>query len=322
MAEPDLLQEPECDVSWLGHNLPKFEPRELAAMISEQEDFSPAVKEFIEAAYAQFPKDIEEMLAEARALIDDGSGKVRVLALDDISSASKIAALVKRFRDMSKLLDSHREKEKAPYFRATQQIDGTFFALMEKCLRRTKGAKPGAADVLFLIYDDWNKRRLAEEQRKRDEAARIAREEAEEKQRKAAEEARKAEEARLAEERARKPETKEAKGAVAEAAAAAAAAAATEAKIATDAAVGARLNQLAKPADLVRTRHEDGALGTMGTEKYAEVIDESKLDKNALWPFISIGEKEKALRAWAKITGHRTQMEGAEVGEREKSQIR
>jgi mono/diheme cytochrome c family protein len=49
--------------------------------------------------------------------------------------------------------------------------------------------------------------------------------------------------------------------------------------------------------------------------------DRAKLDKEALWPFFTDAEIEKALRAWAKTTGHRTQMEGAKIGFRAKARV-
>ncbi len=72
-------------------------------------------------------------------------------------------------------------------------------------------------------------------------------------------------------------------------------------------------------------RHRDtesGTLSTMADEPYAEILDAALLDKNTLWPFISEDAKGKALRAWAKTTGHRQQMAGASIGKRQKSVVR
>ena len=44
----------------------------------------------------------------------------------------------------------------------------------------------------------------------------------------------------------------------------------------------------------MRQRGTDGTLTTMARENYAEVLDATKLDKEALWPFISLEAKEKA----------------------------
>ena len=72
----------------------------------------------------------------------------------------------------------------------------------------------------------------------------------------------------------------------------------------------------------MRNRGADGTLTTMARENYAEIVDEAQLDKIALWPFISLDAKEKALRQWAKTTGHSKQMSGAAIGSRSKSVVK
>jgi hypothetical protein len=73
---------------------------------------------------------------------------------------------------------------------------------------------------------------------------------------------------------------------------------------------------------MVRTRLDGGGMATMAQETYAEVVDAGALDKDKLWPFISVSEKEKALRQWARTTDHREQMAGASIGRRPKTVIR
>ena len=94
------------------------------------------------------------------------------------------------------------------------------------------------------------------------------------------------------------------------------------ASAAADQAEAAYVETLAKPAELMRNRGADGTLTTMARENYAEIVDEAQLDKIALWPFISLDAKEKALRQWAKTTGHSKQMSGAAIGSRSKSVVR
>ena len=84
----------------------------------------------------------------------------------------------------------------------------------------------------------------------------------------------------------------------------------------------AHIDTLAKPADIVRTRVEEGPTVTMQREAFAIVVDAALLDVAKLWPFVALAEKEKALRAWAKNTGYGTQMPGAEVGYRPKTVVR
>jgi hypothetical protein len=50
------------------------------------------------------------------------------------------------------------------------------------------------------------------------------------------------------------------------------------------------------------------------------LIDRAKVDMEMLRPYFTDAEIEKALRGWAKATGHRVteHMEGAEIGHRNK----
>ena len=51
-------------------------------------------------------------------------------------------------------------------------------------------------------------------------------------------------------------------------------------------------------ADLARARTEHGAVGTVGRRWVAEIIDDTKLDTKALWPFIDHEAKRVALYKW------------------------
>lgn len=234
----------------------------------------------------------------------------------------KVAALIKDMRDANKRVEGFRELEKQPHFRRSQGVDGFFFRLSERLFRRDRKDQPGAADTLQQRLTAYDSRiLLAEQERRRleaQEAERIARQKIEA-QMKAE---REAEAARLAAARARKAETTAAKTEAAQQAQAAASEAAVQSQIAADQADAARMDTYARPAEIMRQRGESGVMTTMARENYAEVIDEALLDKAALWPFISIDAKEKALRAWARNTGHRQQMAGAAIGDRPKSQVR
>lgn len=291
-----------------GHNL-----LPLPHQIRSEEDLPALVTEYLGEEFGRFPKQVTELLDEARAI-----PKV----IENDADMGKAAAVAKRLRDLTKEIESTHAAEKAPYLRSGQSCDSFFFTLWDKCVRRSKTSNPGAADILQARVDEWTQKKWRAEQAKRDEEARKAREEAD--VRRKAEEAaqRKAEEDRLAAERARKPETAAAKGAVADLAEANASAARVEADLAADRAQQAHIDSLAKPADMVRTRTDSGALVTMGREGFALITDETLLDKDILWPFISEKEKEKALRSWAKNTGFNKPMEGAEIGFRNKTVIR
>ena len=234
---------------------------------------------------------------------------------------SAVASLIKRMRDADKRVEGLRELEKTPYLRRGQGVDQFFGRLAERLFRRNKKDRPGAADTLQDRLTAYDTKKLREEQKRRrkeaEEAALQAREEAA----RAAKALRDAEEARLAAERARKPETTAAKAAVADLAEQEAFAAGLAATAAADKAEAAYVETLAKPAELMRNRGADGTLTTMARENYAEIIDESKLDKVSLWPFISLDAKEKALRQWAKTSGFNRQMDGAAIGSRPRSVV-
>ena len=284
----------------------------LPKEISEQENFAQTVTDFLNDEFSERPETVAALLEEARALAP---------ITDDVTRAP-YPGLIKRIRDEAKLLGALHEKEGTPYLRGKQAVDQFFFGMIDKMARRDKKNKPGAADVLnarLTAYDtEVLERRQAEAMRLAAEAERVAREARE----KAERGAREAEEKRLAAERARKPEIVEEKTAAATNAEISASAAAAAAAVAANKAEAAQVDTLRKPADVMRSRGDDGTLSTMATEPYAEIEDESKLDKNALWPFINLDAKEKALRSWAKTNGYTRQMDGAKIGKRQKSVVR
>jgi hypothetical protein len=293
----------------IGANFPPL-ARSIAA---EQGDFALVVTAFLEDEYAPQPALVAALLDEARALPNP---------IEDDETKGKYTSLIKRLRDASKALLAIHGKEKTPYLRGGQAVDQFCFGLIDKLARREKKAKPGAADILGQRLTDYDTKKLREEQQRlaalAAEEARVAKAAQDEADRRAAE----AEEARLAAERAKKPETIAAKDAIAGVREQAAGAAKAEAEIATARAEDAHIATLAKPADLMRMRGDDGTLSTMATEPYAEIEDDSKLDMAKLWPFVALDAKEKALRAWARTTGYSQPMAGAKIGKRPKSVVR
>lgn len=292
----------------IGANNPPL-ARSIAA---ETGDFAQVVTQFLEEEYRQYPVQLAELLDEARALPKE---------IEDKATKDKAASVIKRMRDLNKKFDAFHEKEGQPYFRGKQAVDQFFFGMMDKLQKRSKNNNPGASDVLLNRITDYDNRVLAAEQAKRqreaDEAARVARAA----QLKAEEEAAAAEAARLAADRARKPETVGQKTAVAQEAETKADAAHVEATVTTARAEEAHIATLAKPADIMRSRGDDGTLSTMGTDKYATIVDRDKLDKAKLWPFIPLAALQQALNGFAKTTDYNTQMDGAEIGRRNKSKV-
>lgn len=287
----------------------------LPKLISEQENFAQTVTDYLNEEFKDSLAMVPELLNEARELPNP---------IDCDETKGKYTSLIKRIRDHAKNLDAFHEKEGTNYYRGKQAVDQLFFGPIDKLSRRVKTNKPGAADILNERLTAYDTKILAEKQaelqRQADEAARIAREA----QEKAAREAAEAEAARLAAERARAPAKVEEKTAVASVKKQVAAVAAVEATIAAGHAEAATIATYAKPADLMRTRGDDGTLSSMATEPYAVLLPggENLLDKDKLWPFIPLAAKEQALRGWAKNVGYTQQMPGASVGRKPKSVVR
>jgi hypothetical protein len=293
----------------MGHNNPPL-ARSIAA---ETEDFAHVVTRFLEEEYRQYPDQLNALL-EAAAQIPE--------TIDDQESKEAAATIIKQFRDLNAKFDSFQKKEKQPYLRGGQAVDQFFFGMMDKIMRRARTNRFGTADILLQRITDFDNRKLAEEQARRqreaDERARIAREA----QQRADRERREAEERQRAAERARTEATRTARAAEAETARQAAQQAAVEEVVTSAQAQEAHIATLARPADLMRQRGNDGTLTTVTVEKYAAVTNKDALDKDKLWPFINIREIEKALAAWAKTTDYNVQMDGAEIGRRNRSVVR
>lgn len=285
----------------------------LARNIALEENFAESVSAWLREDFAACPTETTALLEEARLLPNP---------IDSDDTKGRYTGLIKRLRDHAKKLGAFHEKEATPYMRGKQAVDQFFFGLIDKVARRDKKNNPGAADILAQRLTDYDtKLLLAEQERRRQEADRLAREEAARVQ-EATRLQIEAEAKRLLAERARKPEFVDSKTAAAREAEAQASAAAVDAAVASGRAEEAHISTLARPADIMRTRSSEGTLSTMAREAYAEIEDESLLDKSVLWPFISLEAKEKAVRAWAKTHGHSKQMPGARVGHRPKSVVR
>lgn len=275
-----------------------------------QVDYAKEMFATLRRDYPNLEEQKEQLKTEARALYQQPT--------TEENKGAKVA-MIKRMRDFAARVIAFHKVEKEPHYRRGQTVDQFFFSIADEIERRDRKAKPGAADHLQMQLDDYVNEQIekqrAERERQRLEAERIAREARE----KAEREQREAEEARLAAERARKPERIEEKTEVAQQLEAKADLATVEANIAGDKLYEATTAAAAKGADLVRTRLDEGAMLTARQEGYAEIEDDTKLNKDLLWPFISMDAKEKALRAWAKTGGHKVMMDGARIGHRHKA---
>jgi hypothetical protein len=279
---------------------------------NEAPDYAKEVTDRLAGEYIGLTNTLAELLDEARAMPKEVTSEADALML---------GALIKRLRDLDGRAEGVRVLEKEPYLRGGNAVDSFFNAMRDKIGRRVKTDRKstaGAIDILQARINDFQERRLAEERARREAEERAAREAA----RKAAEEAariaREAAEKAAAAERARKAENQAARAAEAAALEEKAAIAREQAAQAEEKAEDARIATLAKPADMTRLRGSDssGAGVTLTTkqEPYAILVDRYKLDMSKLLPFFTDAEIEKALRQWAKTTGFREKMEGAEIG--------
>lgn len=277
----------------------------------------------LERDYKGPKEDTAALLAEAVALVDT-IPKPRVVRDERI--AAKLAILFRRIADHAKALTAYHAKEKLPHKVRGETCDSFFFGQIDKLKRRDKKNQPGAADILFALYDEFNQHKLREEEAARErELARLAKIESDRVA--AAQEAeRLAQEAAEAAERARAPAQIEKKVEIAEQAAVVADSAKVDAILATDAADKAELATKASPAQMVRTRYESGVVGTMQTENFAEITDRTILDLEKLRPHIPIAALETALRAYANGLAYSSapehQIAGAKFGKRPKSRIK
>jgi hypothetical protein len=268
-------------------------------------DFAKEVTDRMARDYAEMANSTTTILKEANDLPP---------SVEDEPGLRTYSDVVVRIRDLVARADSTRKAEKEPYLRGGQAVDGFFNGLAERLEKATK--------VLTKRVNDFQQRKLAEERERRrleaEETARQEREARENAQRTAVA----AEEARQVAERARKPEHIETKSAAASAAEAAASAAVVQAQLASDQAQDAHIDTLRKPAEIVRSRFDEGRLVTMKQVGYAEIVDKMKLDPVALWPFVKEEHALMALKAWAKTNSFKRPMDGALVEMRDDTVIR
>jgi len=247
----------------------------------------------LELDYAESVKRVHKLCDEALAQPD--------VVLSD-QTALQLGALIKRIRDHDRKLEAFRVAEKDPYLRAEQGVDTFFFSLRDLLTRRNKNdraVKPGAADDLQARIDRWQDEKAAKEKARLEaERQRAEREAAEEAAKLAAAQA-EADEAARAASRARSYQKKN-----------------QLAELARDA--SDREADAKAAADLAAIRAEEanggGVTLTAAREGYAILIDRNKLDLNAILPYLTDSELEKALRGFAKATGYVKQLPGAEIG--------
>lgn len=303
----------------------------IGSNAGEASDYAREESERLQRDYAETFRVVEELLAEYETIPEK---------LATPEDKSKVVSLIKRMRDTSKSILAYHALEKMPHYRRGQGVDQTFFGENDKLAKRDKNGKDGAADSLGQRLTEYDVAELAREQSRRRQAALDARKEADQALAEAevaaaelaAAEKRQAE-AEAAAARARKPENVAAHQQAAQVASAEAnraaeviAGASATVAVADARAEKAYIETLATPADMMRERHADGSLSSMGTEKFATILDRDTLDLEKLRPFLPLAALQTALNGYAASFGHSSdaavQIAGAKFGKRPKSQVR
>lgn len=188
--------------------------------------------------------------------------------LEDDEDLAAVNALVPKLRAAAKRCDALREEQKRPHLEAGRVIDTFFKTLDGRLATLQRGLEARATQYLHKKAEAEAARRRAEEERLRREAAAKAQEAAE---------------------AARAGHTEQA--AIAQAAAA-------EAQTrAEDAATPV------KPAELARTQTAAGT-ATLEQRWEFEIVDFDKVDLNALRPYFTRADLEKAIRAFVRAGRH------------------
>jgi hypothetical protein len=260
---------------------------------------------------AQLEKDYAELLSNSAALLDEARAMPKEVTEEN--QLTSFASLIDRLRDTAARFLTFHVSEKEPHLRAGQAVDTFFFRNAEKLQRRNKKDNPGAADILHARVDAFMQAKLLREREAREEAARKAREEEDRIAAAAAKAAQQAVDDAAAAARARKPENVAALQTSAADNKAAAQALLAQLNQASSKADDARIDTLAKPADMVRTRTEGGQLITMKQVPFVALEDRTKLDMAELWPHLKDEHILMALKAWARTKDHKTPMAGAVI---------
>lgn len=287
---------------------------------NEAPDYAQQVTDRLAREYEAVKTTLDDLVAEAAALPP---------LVDTDDEALKRGALIKRLRDVDTRIEGVRVLEKEPYLRGGNAVDALLNGWRDLIGKRNKNdrtAKAGAIDNLQAGINAHQDRKIAAERIRLENERRETERLAMEARRLAEQEAAALEAKRLAEERARKPENKMAHRAAAEAQEGVSFEASSSAARATELAEEARLASLARPADIARVRGnaESGAgvTLTVAKEPYAILTDRALVNLELLRPYFTDAEIEKALRGWAKATGHRIAMPGADIGHRNRGVTR
>lgn len=256
--------------------------------------YAEGVLDRLELDYGQLLDNAKDTLSDADELPSTVESAIDV---------SAVAGIVVKLRDLVARGESHRVAEKEPYLRAGNAVQ-TFFS------KRVIEPLDAKRKELTRRIDVFKQRQLAEERARREAEAAAARKamyEAEKLRQEAEAKARRARSAENIE--AQKKEAARAK---------------IEAEMAAAKAEETHLATMASSSSLVGERFEGDRSGMVGMRKVPVVFidDVSKLDLEALRPYLKEEALLSALRAWAKATNYSREMAGATVGMRDATNVR
>ena len=212
-------------------------------------DYAGEVAARLNKDYARLFETVSDILARMAKL-----PKV----IENEAHLSAYGSIMSEARETKKRLEAYHEAEKAPYLGGGRGVDNTFFSQVSKLARRKDGEPAGALDICDARVDNYMQAKLMEEQLKREAEAREAARVQRELEEAAAAAAAAAAEREAAAARARKPENIEAHKEAAYEHAEAAAKLEFQADHAAEVADDARIDTLATPADMTRTRLAGG----------------------------------------------------------------
>lgn len=298
----------------------------------------PPIKDFYIEQNAELPayleSDNQELLERTAALVAAFERMPEVI--DSPEVASKFSDQIAQFTKAIKAGDAKREDIKAGPLAAGRLIDGWFAKSVFSLLGHPKDGGGIKAKALARLTV-WEQKVAAEERRRLEEVARVAREQQaaaeaaeraeRERQRLEAEAAAKA--AREAEEKIRNEkdlaraiamqEEEKVRAAEREAAAKAAA---EESERRRQEAEKAQRESTAKAAELATVRGDLGSSSSLRTVWKARVVDMQKVDLNALRDYISKDAVEKAANAYCKIHKDSKPVAGLEFFEETSAVVR
>ncbi len=217
-------------------------------------------------------EDHADLISRRDDLLDAASRTPATV--DDEEMNKRFATLAKLLAALVKKTETERVGEKEFFLDGGRQVDGWFKQI-------TDPVKKAKASI-ETRQTEWQRKVAAEERRRRQEEERLAREEAD----------RLAREAVAKEQAARDAKSLDDAVAAEEAAKQAAADAEVAAKAAD-----------AKPADLSRTRSDEGAVASLRVWWDFRDLDRSRLDLEALRQHLGLEALEKAVRSFIKAEG-------------------